>query len=500
MTKTSFPAAGVSLRDLLTADHGGAGVPNLRITSCTSDSRQVQPGDVYVALVEADRDGHDDAAEAARRGAVAVICEQPVPVFNVPQVVVPSTRDVYGRLCHALMGNPAQLLKVIGITGSHGKTTVARLLSSILRETGQTVGTLDSFGYWDGWEAEPPTGSSLTVPKLARSLAQMAAGGASHAVVELSSRELCEHVLAGVTLDVACITHIGRRHLGWHGSLDKYRQAKRRVFDHLAAEGVAVLNADDPTSTRLLCDLQQPALTFGISRPAEVTAHVIEQHANEQIFLLSAGDESVGVRTAIIGDHHVSNCLAAATAALAYGVELTAIARGLEAVDQLPGYMERIACGQNFAVFLDAADSPDALRAALRAARQVTGGRVICVVNADTSADRSERQVTGRVAGAIADQTVVTSSRHGVLERGACRHVAGGLADRRKGQIIEERAEAIMEALSLAEPGDAVVITGANVRSGDGGRPDSDAIDDVAVVRRQLADPGRALQRPRLAA
>ena len=227
---------------------------------------------------------------------------------------------------------PRSGLKVISVTGTHGKTTVARLLDAIFRHAGAAVGTLDSFGYWDGWEDESAVGR-LTPPAVARSLAQMAAAGASHAVLEVSSRELCEQVLAGVTLDAACVTNVCRKRLDWHGSVENYRQAERRVLDHLHPDGVAIFNADDPVSMRMLCDVNQPALTFGLQKPAEITAEIIEQHVNEQVFLLSAGEESVCVRTAIVGDHHVYNCLAAATTALAYGVELTTIARGLESVD-----------------------------------------------------------------------------------------------------------------------------------------------------------------------
>src|SRR5262249_48690568 len=158
---------------------------------------------------------------------------------------------------------PSQQMKVIGVTGTKGKTTVARLLSAVLREAGKTVGTLDSFGYWDGVEDRPASTESLTPPSLARSLAEMAAVGATHAVVELSSHDLARRIFAGVTLDTACITNIGRHHLDVHGSLENYRQAKRRIFEHLDESGVAVLNADDPTSVNLLNELNSPVLTFG---------------------------------------------------------------------------------------------------------------------------------------------------------------------------------------------------------------------------------------------
>jgi UDP-N-acetylmuramoyl-L-alanyl-D-glutamate--2,6-diaminopimelate ligase len=473
---------------------GGAHAPQLRVTSCSSDWRQVRPGDVFVAIVDADEDGHDSAHLAVRRGAAAVICERRLPVFDVPQCVVPCSRTVYGRLCQALMGEPSRLVKVIGVTGTHGKTTVARLVSSILRDAGAAVGTLDSFGYWDGWDDRPPLDGPLTPPVLARSLAEMAAAGATHAVVELASRELSVHAAAGVTLDAACITHVDRNHLAWHGSVENYRQAKRRIFDYLQHEGVAILNADDSVSMRMLSELQHPALTFALQKPAEVTAEIIEQQVNEQLFVMTTGDESVGVRTAIVGDHHIYNCLAAATIALAYGVELTNIARGLEAVDSLPGRMERVMCGQDFAVFVDAADSPAALRACLQAARRVTRGRLICVFGAPGDGDSNDWSAMGRVVGAMADAAVVTENGRHDASSGACQQLVGGFADRRKTRIMRDRAAAIAWALDEAEAGDSVVIAGRRDCGHTWGDGAEMRLNDSAIVRRALCE--RASWRP----
>ena len=309
--------------------------------------------------------------------------------------------------------------------------------------------------------ADAATNEALSAPLLARSLARMSAAGASHAVVEVSSRELGERVLAGVTLDAVCLTNVGRRHLDWHGSLQNYRQAKRRIFEHLHPDGFAVLNADDPISVEFLSDLNYPALTFGQRLPAEISGQMIEQHVNEQTFLLSAGDDSVAVRTAIVGDHHLYNCLAAAATALVYGIELPAIARGLEAVDRLPGRMQRVVCGQQFAVLVDAASSPDALRACLRAARQTTSGRLTCVFGANDDCDRADWPAIGRVLGAMADEAVITSG-HAAIDGShrACLEVRSGFAEPRKARVILDRAEAITWALNKAGAGDTVVIAG----------------------------------------
>jgi UDP-N-acetylmuramoyl-L-alanyl-D-glutamate--2,6-diaminopimelate ligase len=475
--------AGVSLCAVL-ADDLSARPRDVRIASCTNDFRQVQRGDAFVALTEAHCDGHDVATDAVRRGAAAVICERFLPVFDVPQFVVADTRSAYGRLCQALVGNPSRQLKVIGVTGTHGKTTVVQLLASILNEAGMTTGMIDSYNYCDGTHCQPTPSADLTPPALAHWLGRMAANGVSHAILELSSQALSQSLPSGVELDVACITHVGRDHLDWHGSLENYRQAEKRVLDHLRPEGVAILNADCQVSMRLLSELDQPALTTGMRQPAEITAQVIEQHINEQVFVLTAGDESVGVRTQIIGDHHVSNCLTAAATCLAYGVDLVTIARGLEAVDRLPGRMERVVCGQDFAVLVDAANTPDSLRACLRAARHTTSGRLICVFGADHLTQSEQRPAMGRVAGSLADVAVVTSN--GPRPRTSddfSRDVVHGFADPRKAHVILDRAEAIAWAFDQASEGDTVVLAG----TGDRAYPSSVSVhahnDDSDVAR-----------------
>jgi len=474
---------------LLANDIRGDFPADFHATSCTADWRTVRPGDVYIAITGDNADGHDHAAEAVARGASAVICERPLPVFQVPQCIVADSRIAYGQLCQALMGNPSRQLRVIGVTGTHGKTTVARLLSAILREAGATVGTLDSFGYWDGYEDREPLDGPLTPPELARSLAEMVAIGATHAVVEISSRDLVQHTLAGVTLDAACVTQVASHHLNLHGSLKNYRLAKRRIFDYLHPDAIAILNADDPVSVDMLCDLNRPVLTFGMRDSSEISAELVERFVNEQTFLLSAGDHSVGVRTEIIGDHHIYNCLAAATAALAYGAELTTIARGLESVDRLPGRMERVMGGQDFAVVVDAADSPEAIRNCLRAARTVTSGRLICVFGANCYSDASESIAIGRVIGTIADVAAVTNGCPAELgSHRTCLEVRSGFTDLAKVRVILDRQEAIQWALTEAQAGDTVVVAGMGEQPHSPLGSEGALVNDREIIRQALRE------------
>jgi UDP-N-acetylmuramoyl-L-alanyl-D-glutamate--2,6-diaminopimelate ligase len=491
VTLKPLRAAGVSLRKAL-ADELTARPRDLRATSCTSDFRQVRQGDVFVALAGAESDGHDFAVEAARRGAAAVVCERMLPVFDVPQFVVRNSRVAYGKLCQALVGNPSEQLKVIGVTGTSGKTTVVRLLASILNIAGFEAGAIDSLMHWDGQDCRPTACQSnadaeLSPPVLARWLGQMAANGLTHAIVEVSSRDLVQSALAGVELDAACVTHVGRDHLDWHGSLDNYRRAKRQILDHLHADGVAILNADCQPSMRMLAELDGPALTIGLRQRAEITAEIVEQHINEQTFVLTAGDDSVGVRTAIVGDHHVYNCLTAAALCLSYGVELTTIARGLEAVDELPGRMQRVVCGQDFAVLVDVANTPDTLRACLKAARNVTSGRLICIFGANGEMQRDQLPALGRVAGSLADVSVVTTT--GPRERGSrdfTRQIVAGFTDPKTVHVILDRAEAIAWGLDQASEGDTVVLAGMGDRLYPSGNTNELPWDDGDVARRVL--------------
>jgi UDP-N-acetylmuramoyl-L-alanyl-D-glutamate--2,6-diaminopimelate ligase len=294
-----------------------------------------------------------------------------------------------------------------------------------------------------------------------------------------------------VEFDVAVLTNLRRDHLDYHGSIFNYRRIKSRLFEHLKPDGAVVVNADDSASRFALQRLDRPVLTVGLHTPAELTANVLERHACEQTFLLNAGDETAAIQTRMIGDHHVYNCLCAAAVGLLMGLELTTIARGLEAVEAIPGRLEPIVCGQPFGVYVDAARSPDALAVTLRTLRQVTAGRVICVYGADADGDPSQRPLLGRVVERIAHLGVITNDNpRGQQPLQIAHDILDGYDRPARAHLLPGRAAAIRWALSQARPDDAVLIAGKGERQYQVIRTEKHLFDDRIVARQWLQQIG----------
>jgi UDP-N-acetylmuramoyl-L-alanyl-D-glutamate--2,6-diaminopimelate ligase len=454
------PACGVSLRTLF-PEAAFFGTDDIVVAACSSDSRTVKAGDLFAAIVGPNCDGHDFIHEAGFRGAAAILAERYVAADGLPVCVVADTRAAFGRLCHALAGNPSERLKVIGVTGTAGKTATVALIESVLHSAGHRVGTLSTLGNYDGEILEPATDDTPHAAMLADRLARMEANHCDFAVVEVSSQALAQRRTAGVTLDMACITNVRRDHLDYHTTIGNYRRTKAQLFQHLRPQAPSVLNIDDAACCDYLRELNGPALTTGMISNADLTAVVIERFTSEQTFLLTAGSETVPVRTRIIGDQHVYNCLTAAAVGLLYGVSLTEIARGLERVDRIPGRMERLECGQPFAVFVDAAQTPDALALALETLREVTGGRLICVFGANGDERAELRPFLGQTVEALADIAVVTDSNpRGEDATQIVSEILRGFDSLTNVVVMRQRADAICWALSNARPRDCVVIAG----------------------------------------
>ena len=470
---------GVALDELFpSATRTGDG--HVSAVSCASDWLQIQPGDVYVALPEGcgndhGEDGHQHAQRAVSCGAIAVICEQPVPVFDVPTYLVPDSREALGELCQALMSYPTRSIPTIGVTGTQGKSTTIALLDAIFTAAGEECGVISSLGCYDGMSHSEGISDAPSTPTLASRLANMAAVPCSHALLEVSSQSLSQRCVAGIELDAVCVTNITEAHLELHNSVHNYRETKQRILNLLSPSGVTILNADDPVCMKWIDRVPGAVLTYGLCSEAEIRARIVERHSNEQVFVLTAGSESTAVRTTIVGEHHVSNCLAAAALALTYGIDLQTIARGIQSVEKLPGRMERVDCGQGFPLYVDAAETPDALRASLRTARQLARGRVICVLGEKISASATEDYAVCQIVRRMADLAIVTRPLLGGTD---CNSAAV--------ELVPDRSAAIAWAVSVAEPGDVVVIVGSQTPPRCAFGTQSDDLSDTEIARQHL--------------
>jgi UDP-N-acetylmuramoyl-L-alanyl-D-glutamate--2,6-diaminopimelate ligase len=283
------------------------------------------------------------------------------------------------------------------------------------------------------------------------------------------------------------LTNLRRDHLDYHGTLANYHHAKTELFNYLPSGGVAVINVDDPASVENVPLIPGGVLSIGMHRPADVTARVVERCKSEQTFLLTAGHLTAPVRTAMIGDHHVYNCLMAAAIGLCEGIDLPTIVRGLEAVGHVPGRLERIECGQPFGVYVDFAHTPDALAVSLETLREVTAGRILCVFGAGGNRDARKRPLMGRAVEALADLAIITTDNPRFEDpQTIASEILSGFQRPDLARWMPERAEAIRYALSLAGPDDCVLVAGKGHEGHQIVGHERIPLDDRDLVRRYL--------------
>jgi UDP-N-acetylmuramoyl-L-alanyl-D-glutamate--2,6-diaminopimelate ligase len=430
-------------------------------SSFRADTRTLLPGDVFVAIEGRQFDGHDFLSEAVSRGCAAVVTEQPVEELSVPVFQVADSRRAFAALCHAAWGHPGEKLKMIGVTGTNGKTTTSYLIAGMLAEAGHSVGLSGTLGSYDGESMQP---ISLTTPpadELAAWMARLVENGCTHAVIEASSHGIAQSRLAGIEFDAVCLTNLRRDHLDYHRTVEQYRQTKLSLFGQLRPGGLSICNADDRVSGAILPLLNGPVLTVGMHGPAEIEAVPVERNRGEQTFLVTAGSDMVPIRTRMIGDDHVYNCLIAAALGIGWQIDLKTIVRGIERVEHVPGRLERIDCGQPFGVFVDYAHTSDALIGSLRTLREVTAGKLICVFGAGGDRDRSKRPLMGQAVESMADVAVVTNDNPRSESPELIRsEIMQGFSRPCRAREIARRSEAICWALANAGPDDCVLIAG----------------------------------------
>jgi UDP-N-acetylmuramoyl-L-alanyl-D-glutamate--2,6-diaminopimelate ligase len=449
------------------------------------DSRQVQPGDVFVAVSGGSTDGHRYIPDAISRGACAVVGSQALSGVPVPYIQVENPRLALAQLAAALHDFPARKLTVIGVTGTDGKTTTANIIYHILRSAGLRAGMISTVNAVIGDETLD-TGFHVTTPdapSVQGYLARMAVAGLTHVVLEATSHGLAQERVAACDFDMGVVTNITHEHLDYHGSYEAYRQAKGRLFSGLGqtqskpgnpARG-AVLNRDDG-SYDYLADLTPiPILSYGQQaeaavRPVEVAPMPVGKPGLRLSVVgrdLQGQPFRIQVQSRLMGEFNVYNLLAAV--ALTRGVmrlDEDAVRQGVADMPSVPGRMEVIDLGQDFTVMVDFAHTPNALRRALEAARPMTTGRVIAVFGSAGLRDRQKRRMMAETSAELADLTVLTAedprteSLDGILaEMAEGMNVRGGVEGRTFWRVAD-RGAAIRFAVQLAQPGDVVIACG----------------------------------------
>ena len=365
---------------------------DIAAVGCSDDPDACRPGDVFVARLTADGDGHDDVERALARGVAGVVAERIIPTFGTPLCIVPESSWALARMTHAFAGDPGRTMKLIAITGTSGKTTTAWLAASVLAEAGLRVGVLSDLGCLAADDAEPVAADLSRPEVLADWLRRLSEDGCTHAVLEVSSRMLAAHCLAGIPCDTVAVTNLGSAHLDIHGTSAAYHAVKSRIVECLGAKGRLIANVDDDRVGRLV-ERQASAtghdavITTGLTASADVTATPVERTLFGQTFLLQAGGHAMPVAVSTPVASFVRNSLLAVAIGLRYRVPLERIVRGIEACGSVSGRLERIDRGQAHAAFVDHPTSGHALAATLSGLRRLTHGRLVVLAEA-ACADR----------------------------------------------------------------------------------------------------------------
>jgi UDP-N-acetylmuramoyl-L-alanyl-D-glutamate--2,6-diaminopimelate ligase len=436
------------------------------IAGVTANSRKVDAGWAFVAIVGSQSDGHDFIPQALQRGAAVIIVERAVPHALPPAVSVIRVRD--GRRALASMAaawhhHPSHELQLVGVTGTNGKTTSTYLLEAMWRAHGVTSGVLGTVSYRYAGHDQPADQTTPAPEALQSLLRQMVEARVSHCAMEVSSHALSQERVWGCRFAAALFTNLTQDHLDFHADMDAYYRAKARLFTEYQP-GVAVVNRDDAAGQKLMADTRSPTITYGLTAAADVSVDQLRMDAQGIEMGARVCGVSIKLHSRLVGRHNVYNILGALATATGLGLDLQVAVRGVEQLRTVPGRFERVDAGQPFSVLVDYAHTADALRNVLMAARGIATGRVIIVFGAGGDRDRQKRPQMGRIAAECADMAFITSDNPRTeAPLDIIRAIEAGY--REVGQattyhIIEERAEAIRAALQLGQSGDVVVIAG----------------------------------------
>jgi UDP-N-acetylmuramoyl-L-alanyl-D-glutamate--2,6-diaminopimelate ligase len=470
-------------------------------TSCalagiTADSREVQPGWAFVAIPGVKVDGHTYIAQALAQGASVLVVDRPLDLTTRTLACclrVPDSRHALAHMAAAFFGHPSRQLRLIGVTGTNGKTTSTYLLEAVLLAHGLTPGVIGTvtYRYADHeWPADQTTPAAEDIQRLLR---QMVDAGVSDCALEVSSHALAQHRVWGCQFAAALFTNLTQDHLDYHADMAAYFAAKARLFTTYQP-GVAVLNYDDPAGEQLMHETRAPVITYGFSPASDVSVEHLAMDASGIDLTVRMERQPVTVHSQLIGRHNVYNILGVLATVNGLGLGIEQTVQGIERLRTVRGRFERVDRGQPFSVLVDYAHTDDALRNVLQAARGIATGRILVVFGAGGDRDRGKRARMGRVAAQYADLAVITSDNPRTeAPMAIIRAIEGGFRELGRAsqyRLIEDRAGAIHEAIGLARAGDVVLIAGKGHETYQIVGDERFSFDDRQIVTQALQDFG----------
>jgi len=441
------------------------------ITGITADSRQVQPGFLFAAIPGEKADGHDFLAAAVAAGASALLVSRPLAMATeqTSTIVVEDTRRALSRLAANFYGQPANKLRIIGVTGTNGKTTTTHLIEAMLQAAGINVGIIGTLGWRAAGQTHQLAHTTPDALELQQILAEMVKLGVDYVVMEVSSHALALHRVVDCTFRAAVFTNLTQDHLDFHRTMEDYQSQKQKLFAGLGAGSAgtedcyAVLNIDDAAYGDIAAACRCPILTYGIRNQADVTAREISYARNGSSLLAVFPDAVVPVKSKLPGEFNVYNLLAALAVGWKEGIAPEQMATALELLAGVPGRMEPVEQGQEFAILIDYAHTPDGLANVLAAVKPLTAGKIISVFGCGGDRDRTKRPLMGRIAAEQSDLVIITSDNprteppHQIITDILAGVIASGKSNY---EVWADRRQAISRALARAEAGDVVLIAG----------------------------------------
>ena len=439
------------------------GDTGVEITGVNIDSRRIEAGHLFVAIPGTQTDGHKYIPKAIELGATAILCEQ-MPekyVDGVTYVVVASTESVVGMVATRFFGDPSRKLKLVGVTGTNGKTTIATLLYNMFRKFGHKCGLLSTVCNYIEGEAIPTDHTTPDPIELNRLLAQMVAAGCDYAFMECSSHAIAQKRIGGLKFAGGLFTNLTRDHLDYHKTVENYRDAKKAFFDGLDKDAFAITNADDKNGLYMVQNTKAQVKTYSIRSMADFKARIIECHF-EGMYLDINGKE-VGVQ--FIGKFNVSNLLAVYGAAIMLGKKPEDILVILSTLKSVSGRLEPIRSSEGYTAIVDYAHTPDALENVLNTINEVLNGKgkVITVCGAGGNRDKGKRPIMAQTAVKLSDRVIITSDNPRFEEpQDIINDMLAGLDNKQMKKVVSivDRKEAIRTASMMAEKGDVILIAG----------------------------------------